>query len=98
MITYNYTDEQRRETIKLLQKIQLNLHWKKARAECENIDSAVKGIYEILDMVKYQTNQPEEKTTRKIYNPVTDKYYDIVGRSSKNKIPIKGLWGKKHKE
>ena len=100
MTTYNYTEEQRQETIKLLLRIQRSLPWKKARLECENINDAIKGIYEMLDMVKHQSNQPEEKTTRKIYNPVTNKYYDIVERSSKYKEPgsIKGLWGKEHKE
>ena len=60
MTTYNYTDEQRQETIKLLMDIQLHMPWKKARCECEHINESIKGIYEILDMVKHQSNQPEK--------------------------------------
>ena len=60
MTLYNYTDEQRQETIKLLMKIQLHMPWKKARCECGHMNDAIKGIYDILDMVKYQTNQPEK--------------------------------------
>lgn len=88
----NYTDEQRQETIKLLMNIQLHMPWKKARCECEHINESIKGIYEILDMVKYQSNQPDHDTTRKIYNPVTKKSYDIVERSSKYNGETKGLW------
>lgn len=62
MTTYNYTDEQRQETIKLLMNTQLHMPWKKARCECEHMNEAIKGIYEILDMIKYQSNQPENKT------------------------------------
>ena len=87
-MTYNYTEEQRKETIKLLLQIQRNLPWKKAQLECENINTAIEGIYKILDVVKTQ------ETTRNIYNPVTKSYYKITERSSKNKTPIKGLFSK----
>jgi len=91
-MNYNYTDEQREDTIKLLLVIQRILPWKKARCECEHMNEAIKGIYEILDVVKTQ------ETTRKIYNPITGSYYNITERSSKYKEPgsIHGLWGKKH--
>lgn len=59
---YNYTEEQREDTIKLLMKIQLYMPWKKAQCECEHMNEAIEGIYEILDMIKYQSNQPENKT------------------------------------
>ena len=79
-------------------KIQLYMPWKKAHYECEHMNESIKGIYDILDMVKYQTNQPE--TEQKIYNPVTGKYYIIRQRSSVNKNAgeIKGLWSYKDKE
>ena len=91
MTTYNYTEEQREDTIKLLMKIQLYMPWKKARCECEHMNEAIKGIYEILNVVKTQ------ETTRKIYNPVTNTYYDIVEGSSKYNEPgsIRGIWKKK---
>lgn len=100
MTFYNYTDGQRQETIKLLLDIQLHMPWKKARCECEHMNEAIKEIYEILDMVKHQTNQPEEKATRRIFNPVTGSYYNIAERSSvyKNAGDIKGLWRNEHKE
>jgi uncharacterized protein YpuA (DUF1002 family) len=85
-MNYNYTDEQRQETIKLLLVIQRNLPWKKARCECEQMNEAIKGIYEILDMVQSQ------ETVQKIYNPVTKKYYNIRKRSSVYDGEVKGLW------
>jgi len=56
---YNYSDYNRDETIKLLLQIQLHLPWKKARCECEHINEAILGLYEILDVVKHNSNQPE---------------------------------------
>ena len=87
MTLYNFTDEQRQETIKLLMNIQLHMPWKKARCECDHMNEAIKGICEILDMVKQQ------ETTRKIYNPVTGTYYNIKKSVCDGKV--KGIWGKK---
>ena len=61
MTLYNYTDEQRQQTIKLLLKIQRHMPWKKAMCECEHMNDAIQGIYDILDEVHHQTNQPEGK-------------------------------------
>jgi len=58
---YNYSDEQRNDTIRLLLEVQTHLPWKKARCECEHINTAILGIYEILDIVHYQTNQSLQK-------------------------------------
>lgn len=90
MSTYNYTEEQRDKIIELLLKIQIYLPSRASPEECKVIDEAVKDIYKIL--------YSKEKTTRKIYNPVTDKYYDVVERSSKYNGKVKGLWRKNHKE
>jgi len=86
-MTYTYTKEQHDKIVELLLKIQIYLPSNTSPEECKIIDEAVKDIYKIL--------YSEEKTTRKIYNPVTKTYYNITERSSKNKIPIKGLWSKK---
>ena len=89
-MTYTYTKEQHDKIIELLLKIQIYLPSRASPEECKVIDEAVKDIYKIL--------YSKEKTTRKIYNPVTNTYYDIVERSSKYKEPgdIKGLWRKKN--
>lgn len=88
-MNYTYTQEQRDKIVELLLKIQIFLPTNIAPDECKVIDDAVKDIYKVI----YNS----DKTTRKIYNPVTDKYYNITERSSKYKEPgsIKGLWEKK---
>lgn len=89
MATYNYTQEQHDKIVELLLKIQIYLPSNTSPEEYKIINEAVKDIYKIL--------YSEEKTTRKIYNPVTNTYYNITERSSKYSKPgdIKGLWGKR---
>jgi hypothetical protein len=55
------TDEQRLETIKLILKTQSHLPWKESRLNCEIINEAILGIYDILDMIKHQSNQPTRR-------------------------------------
>lgn len=59
MTLYNFTDEQRQKTVELLIRIQMHLPWKTERCACEHMNSAILGIYDILDMVHHQSNQPE---------------------------------------
>jgi hypothetical protein len=78
MPTHTLTQEQYDEIISCLLKIQMNIDNK------ETINGAVKDIYKIL----------YTETERKIYNPVTGKYYSICKRSgvNKNAGEIKGMW------
>ncbi len=81
MTTYTYTQEQRDEIERNLLKIQMNLN------NPEIINNAVVDIYKILYL----------NTTKKIYNPVTKKSYEIKERSSVNKESgsiVGGLWSK----
>ena len=50
------TDEMRQDMVKHISNIQLHLHWKKARLECEIINTAILAMYEILDMVHHNSN------------------------------------------
>ncbi len=88
-MNYTYTQEQRDKIVELLLKIQIYLPSCASPEECKVIDEAVKDIFKII-----YSNQ---KTTRKIYNPVTNTYYDIVEGSSKYNEPgsIRGIWKKK---
>jgi len=86
MPTYNYTQEQRDKIVELLLKIQIFLPSNTSPEECKVIDEAVKDIYKVI--------YNGDKTTRKIYNPVTKKHYDIVERSSKYDGEVKGLFKK----
>jgi hypothetical protein len=84
MPTHTLTQDQHDEIISCLLKIQININDK------EIINSAVTDIYKILYC----------ETERKVYNPVTKKYYKISERSSVNKNAgeIKGLWSYKNKK
>jgi hypothetical protein len=62
-MNYNYTQEQHDKIIELLLKIQMNIN------NTDIIDESVKDIYKIL--------YSEITTTRKVYNPLTNKYYNI---------------------
>jgi hypothetical protein len=73
MAFYNYSDEQREETSKLLLNIQLHLPWKLARCECEHINSDILGIYSILDMVHHQSHYPDN---------IIKRLRDGIGKSS----------------
>lgn len=84
MTTHTYTQEQHDKIIELLLKIQIYLPANNSPYECKVIDDAVKDIYKIL----------YNETPRKIYNPVTKKSYDVVERSSKNKMLVKSLFRK----
>ena len=88
-MTYTYTKEQHDKIVELLLKIQIFLPSNTSPEECKVIDEAVKDIYKVI--------YNGDKTARKIYNPVTDKYYNITERSSKYKEPgsIRGIWKKK---
>jgi hypothetical protein len=88
-MNYTYTQEQRDKIVELLLKIQIFLPSNTSPEECKVIDNAVKDIYKII-----YSNQ---KTTRKIYNPVTKMHYNITERSSKYNEPgsIRGIWKKK---
>ena len=83
MTTHTYTQEQHDKMIELLLKIQIYLPANTSPEECKVIDAAIKDIYKILY---------SETTTRKIYNPVTGKYYNITERSSVYDGEVKGLW------
>lgn len=76
---YTYTQEQRDKIIDMLLKIQINID------NTEIVKDAVKDIYKVLY---------SEATTRKIYNPVTGKYYNTKERSSVYDGKIKGMWKK----
>ena len=52
------TDEMREETCKHLLQIQQHLPWKTERLNCEIINTAILGIYGILDMVHHNSNYP----------------------------------------
>ena len=80
MTTYTYTQEQHDKMIELLLKIQMNMN------DTDIINEAIKDIYKVLY---------SETTTRKIYNPVTVKYYNIKERFSVYDGKVKGMWKNK---
>ncbi len=84
MTTHIYTQEQHDKIVELLLKIQIFLPSNTSPEECKVIDESVKDIYKIL--------YSETTTTRKVYNPLTNKYYNIAERSSKHDGKVKGMW------